>query len=197
MIKIGILGGTFDPPHLGHLRLAEAALKQLELDEVLFVPANRNPLKEGKKITSAKHRLQMVECLASGNAQFTWSDLEMSRGGSSFAVDTLAELQFVRPGEYWFLMGADSLKTFPEWKQPNRILKMCRLGVSVRPPLSESMLRERLPQEILDRTDFINMDPIDLSSTDLRFRLENGKNVGEAIPPVVMDYIRSNKLYRL
>ncbi len=196
MIKIGILGGTFDPPHLGHLRLAEAALAQLELDEVLFIPANRNPMKEGPKITPVKHRLEMVECLAAANSKFTWSDLEMSRGGASYAVDTLAELQFVRPGEYWFLMGADSLRTFPEWKQPQRILKLCRLGVVLRPPLSEPMLRDRMPEDILEKTDFINMEPYAMSSTELREKLQMGQNVGEAIPPVVLDYIRSNKLYK-
>src|ERR1700722_59500 len=108
-MRIGVLGGTFDPPHLGHLALARAALRQLELDEVLFLPANRNPLKTGKGGTPAKHRLAMIDLMLKNEPTMAYSDMEITRGGPSYAVDTLNELHAVRPAEYWFLMGADSL----------------------------------------------------------------------------------------
>src|SRR4051794_25149699 len=103
-MKIGILGGTFDPPHTGHLSVARAALEQLELDEVLFLPASRNPLKSRKVVTPAKHRLGMVEALVRNEEKMAVSDMELTRGGISYTVDTLGELHMVQPAEYWFLM---------------------------------------------------------------------------------------------
>src|ERR1041384_5745403 len=102
-MKIGILGGTFDPPHNGHLAFAEAAVQTLELDEVLFIPANRNPLKPEKRQASAKDRLEMVRLMVEGKPQMAVSDIEIRRGGPSYAVETLDELHFVSPAEYWFL----------------------------------------------------------------------------------------------
>ena len=109
-MKTGVLGGTFDPPHYGHLELAKAAKAQLGLDEVMFVPANRNPLKT-RKTASAKHRLRMVELEIEDEEGLSVSDIEITRGGPSYAVDTLEELKMVRPGEYWFIVGADALET--------------------------------------------------------------------------------------
>src|SRR5438045_2029390 len=116
-MRIGILGGTFDPPHLGHLALANAAREHLKLDEVIFMPASRNPIKKGTQ-TPPKQRLEMVKRTVEGHPGLAYSDLEITRGGPSYAVDTLTELSFAKPAEYWFLVGADALKDLPTWKQP-------------------------------------------------------------------------------
>jgi len=195
-MKIGILGGTFDPPHVGHLSVARAALEQLELDEVLFLPANRNPLKTHKTSTPGRQRLGMVEALIRHEENMAVSDMELTRQGMSYTVDTLSEIQMVSPAEYWFIMGADSLRGFAEWKHPQRILKMARLAVAVRPPIGEADVLSRLPEEYRDRVDLIKMAPIDISSTDLRERLTRHLNVSAWIPQDVLKYIATNQLYR-
>ncbi len=194
-MKIGILGGTFDPPHAGHLALANAALEQLELDEVLFLPANKNPLKSRKVQTPPKHRTGMVEALIREEPRFAYSDMEITRGGPSYTVDTLMELQMARPAEYWLLMGADSLKSLPDWKHPHRIVKMARLGVVVRPPMNALDVLSRVPEEYKERVDIIPMKPIDISSTELRDRLTRHQNVASWIPNDVLKYIYTHRLY--
>ncbi len=195
-MRIGILGGTFDPPHVGHLALGEAAIAQFELDELLIIPANRNPIKSIKTVTPAKHRLGMVEALVNGRPNMAYSDLEITRGGQSFTVDTLAEMQMVRPAEYWFIMGADSLRNFSEWKSPHRLVRMCRIAVAIRPPLIVSDVLVKLPEEFKDNVDVISMPPSDVSSTEIRNRLHNGQNINSWITPEVQQYIETHKLYR-
>jgi len=194
-MKIGILGGTFDPPHAGHLALARAALQQLELDEVIFLPANRNPLK-ARKGTPAKHRLGMVEALIRNDSQLAVSDMEITRGGVSYTVDTLAELQMVQPAEYWFLMGADALRGLPDWKNPQRLMRLCRLGVAVRPPMTETDVVNRVPIEFKEKVDVIRMAPMDVSSTDIRDRLARNQTVSPYVPTDVLKYIHTHHLYR-
>lgn len=195
-MKIGILGGTFDPPHAGHLALARAAMDQLGLDEVIFLPANRNPLKAGKASASGKHRVGMVEALIRHDSQLAVSDMEITRGGTSYTVDTLGELQMVRPAEYWFLMGADALKGLPDWKNPQRLMRLCRLGVAVRPPMSEGDVIARIPEEFKEKVDLIRMSPLDVSSTDIRDRLSRNKSVSPQLPNDVLKYIHTYQLYK-
>ena len=194
-MRIGILGGTFDPPHQGHLSLAKAAIDQLQLDEVIFLPANRNPMKARSIQTASKHRLAMVDRMIRDEPQMSYSDMEITRGGSSYTVDTLGELQMVRPAEYWFLMGADSLRGISEWKNPIRLMKLCRLGVAVRPPLIVADVLVKLPEDYKGKVDIINMPALDVSSTDLRGRIHRGQNVSPWIKPEVLQYIQTNKLY--
>lgn len=195
-MKIGILGGTFDPPHVGHLSVARAALKQLELDEILFLPASKNPLKMRTVGTIGKHRLGMVEALIRNEEQMAVSDMELTRGGISYTVDTLGELHMVQPAEYWFLMGADSLRGLSEWKNPHRLLRLARLAVAVRPPLGEAEVVARIPTEFRERVDMVQMSPIDISSTDLRDRIKRNQNVSAWIPQDVLKYIATNQIYK-
>lgn len=195
-MKIGILGGTFDPPHVGHLSVARAALEQLELDEIMFLPANRNPLKDRRIETPGKHRLGMVEALIRNEERMAVSDMELTRGGMSYTVDTLGELLMVNPAEYWFLMGADSLRGLGDWKNPQRLLRLARLGVALRPPLSEVEAMSRVPEEFRNRIDLVKMSPIDISSTDLRERLGRHQNVSAWIPQDVLKYISTHQLYK-
>jgi len=195
-MRIGILGGTFDPPHKGHLALAKAAVEALHLDEVIFLPANRNPLKSRKVQTPAKHRLGMISQLIKHEENMSYSDMEITRGGSSYTVDTLGELHMVRPAEYWFLMGADSLRGIDDWKNPIRLMKLCRLAVAVRPPLIVADVLVKLPEEYKGKVDIIQMPAMDVSSTQIRDRIQRGQNVSPWITPEVLQYIHTHKLYQ-
>jgi nicotinate-nucleotide adenylyltransferase len=196
-MRIGILGGTFDPPHLGHLQLIESAVISLDLDEVILLPANTNPFKQGRRSTPAKQRLEMSQLLTQANPKVAISDMELTRGGLSYTVDTLGELQMVHPGEYWFILGADSLKSFPEWKNPHRILRLCRLAVAVRPPTTKEEMLRGLPSEFADKVDIIEMPPTDISSTMIREKVLKGQNIEKLTTPPVLEYIKKHKLYKL
>lgn len=194
-MRIGILGGTFDPPHIAHLALARAALEQLELDELIFMPAARNPLKH-KPFTTAKQRMEMVTRLIEAESKMAVSNLEVSKGGRSYAVDTMEELQAAQPADYWFIVGADVLRDMDQWKQPQRLLKLCRLGVAVRPPQTETQVLAHLRSDIRERVDIIKMPPMEVASFDIRGRIFKGQPVAPTVPDRVLDYIRENNLYR-
>lgn len=195
-MRIGIFGGSFDPPHIGHVTLAETAIRELGLDEVLFLPANRNPMKARDASSPAKHRLAMVQALMPKNEKFAVSDMEITRGGASYMVDTLSELQMAQLAEYWLIMGADTLRGFAEWKSPRRILQMARLAVAMRPPHSEVELLSRIDETIRPAIDFIHMNEIDVSSTELRKKITLKQNVTPWIDSSVLTYIQASKLYQ-
>lgn len=194
-MRIGILGGTFDPPHLGHIQLAEAALTKLQLDEVLFIPANRNPLKS-RRASRPKDRLEMVRLAIEGHPGFAVSDIEIARGGPSYAIDTLSELQAARPGDYWLILGTDALKGFMDWKSPERILQKARLAVAIRPPQKKEDVLAQTPEAIVASVDWLEMPPTDISSTDIRLRIEERRPSSHLLDPRVMSYIEENSLYR-
>ena len=196
-MRIGILGGTFDPPHLGHLQLADAAKASLELDEVLFLPANRNPLKTRPIGTPGKYRLEMVRRLIAQDPSFAVSDMELTRGGMSYTVDTIGELLMVAPADYWFIIGADGLKNLHDWKSPQRLLRICRLAVAVRPPMTDFDVAARIPEEFRERVDVIKMEPSNVSSTEIRERLARRQAVTGLVPESVVAYIREQKLYQI
>ncbi len=195
-MKIGVLGGSFDPPHIGHLALARSARAALGLDEVILLPASRNPLKATTKATPAKHRLAMVQLLVDGEDGLAVCDLEVVKGGLSYTVETMTELGAAQPAEYWFLLGADALRGLPNWKQPQRLVRLCRLGVVVRPPMNEFDALVHVPEEFKSAIDVIPMKPIDVSSTELRGRLAQREPVAPYIPPQVLQYIKEHKLYQ-
>ncbi|MFN8220250.1 MAG: nicotinate-nucleotide adenylyltransferase [Fimbriimonadales bacterium] len=194
-MKIGIFGGTFDPPHKGHLALAQAALEELGLDEVLFVPAARNPLK-GRGSTSAKDRLEMTRIAVEGNPKFAVSDIEIARGGASYMIDTLHELQVALPADYWLLMGADSLATLPQWKSPERVLKLCRFAVAARATVDRRILEAKLEPEARAKIDWLKMPETDISSTEIRDTVRRGRSASLWVTPEVLKYIEKQKLYR-
>jgi nicotinate-nucleotide adenylyltransferase len=196
-MRIGVLGGSFDPPHLAHMELAKASILDLKLDEILWVPAQRNPLKTKASVASARQRLEMVKLATVDEPNMAVSDIEISRGGQSFTVDTITELQILRPGDYWFLIGSDSLRTFNDWKQPDRLLRLCRLGVAVRPPETEAILRGRLEPNMIATIDWIHMPTAETSSSEIRKRLGANHPVGTLLNPCVERYIREQKLYQI
>ena len=170
-MKIGVLGGTFDPPHIGHVAIAKAAMASFGLDEVLFMPASRNPLKKAPKGTPARHRLEMVKLLIQDEEKMAVSDLEVTRGGVSYSVDTMAELQMVQPAEYWFLLGSDALLNIATWKQPERLVRLCKLGLVARGTRVMEDVLLRVPPSLKDHVAVIEVPLIDVSSSDLRNKM--------------------------
>lgn len=193
--RIGILGGTFDPPHVGHIKLADAAIETLQLDEVFFIPANRNPLKD-RRSSRPKDRLEMVRLAIASHEKLAMSDIEIQRGGRSYMIDTLSELQAARPGEYWLILGTDALREFDRWKSPERILQKARLAVAIRPPQTREDVLAHVPEGMTDSVDWIEMPPTDVSSTEIRLRIEEKRPYAQWLDPAVLDYINRQGLYR-
>jgi nicotinate-nucleotide adenylyltransferase len=194
-VRIGVFGGTFDPPHKGHLELAKAAIDQLGLDDVLLVPANRNPLKRGRSSPGAQ-RLEMVRLAVLEEPKMAVSDIEILRGGPSYAVETLSDLSYAQPADYWFLIGADAVRNFGEWKQPQRLVRLARLGVALRSGQTREDVLARVPEEFHEKIDWIDMPRVEISSSEIRDRVARGRSPVPWVSHKVFDYIEKNKLYR-
>ncbi len=171
--RIGILGGTFDPPHIGHLVVAQDALESLELDRLIVVPAGRPPHREA--LLDAETRLALVRLAFEGDDRFQVSDVEVEREGPSWTVDTLewARLE-LDPDVLYLIVGADQLRSFRGWRQPERILRLARLAVMTRP--GEELKGSDVPHEVIAVT------RVDLSSTRIRRRLEEGMSIRYTVP---------------
>ena len=198
-MKLGILGGTFDPPHVGHLTLAGTALEHLSLDEVLFVPAGQPWRKEGREITAAEHRLAMVRLAIEGMDRFTASDIEVRRPGPSYIVDTLAELlaTYGPATELYLILGEDALMDMPTWKEPQRIVALAWLAVALRSRARELDLTEveaAIPG-ISRRLIVLPMSFVDVSATAIRAWASKGASLEGLVPPAVESYIRTHALY--
>jgi nicotinate-nucleotide adenylyltransferase len=196
--RIGVLGGTFDPIHIGHLILAEEARIALALDQVLFVPAAQPWRKSDRTISPAADRLVMVRLAIAGNVHFHASTLEIDRGGPTYTADTLEELHAAAPqAALWFILGADALHDLPNWKEPDRILKQARLAVARRPDPQQDSISggEAFPQSLVDKIDPLPMPLISMSSSELRRRLREGISVRYWLDPSVADYARDHALY--
>ncbi|TMQ71791.1 MAG: nicotinate-nucleotide adenylyltransferase [Candidatus Eisenbacteria bacterium] len=195
MRRIGLFGGTFDPPHLGHLALAEHARDRLRLDEVRFVPAGQPPHKRGATIAKAAARLAMTRRAVRGNPAFTVSTLEIRRGGPSFTVATLRAVAAERPrARLYLLIGADSLDDFATWHEPEAILRLATLVVAGRPGAGAAP-RVRGPAR---RGGIVRLDnaEIALSSSLVRARVRAGRSVRYLVPDAVAAYIARHRLYR-
>ena len=199
--RIGILGGTFDPPHLGHLLIGETARVELDLEMVVFVPAGEPWLKSGQRITPACHRLRMVQLAVADNPDFCVSDCEVRRQGATYTVDTLRQLREDYPSgtDLYFIVGSDVLEQFHRWKEPEAILDLCRLAVINRPGGSScgiATLAERFPEAIADGgVVSVDSPQVDFSATELRRILAEGKSSRYQIPDAVAAYIGEHNLY--
>ncbi len=200
--RIGILGGTFDPPHLGHLLIAETARVALGLESVLFIPAGEPWLKSGQRITPAAHRLRMVQLAVADNPDFCVCDCEVLRSGASYTVDTLRELRGAYPdsAEWYFIVGSDVLDQFHLWKEPEGILELCRLAVVERPGGPDdgvAALAERFPDAVASGVVVSVAGPrVDFSASELRSILAEGLSVRYRVPDAVAEYIKRHELYR-
>lgn len=191
-MKIGILGGSFDPIHRGHLALARESEKQFQLDKILFIPAGRPPhKKETPSLAPASHRAEMVRLALQGVKQWELSEIELKRPGISYTVDTLRTLKetYPDPDRLFFLIGADSFRDFGQWKDPDEILKLAELVVAPRPGYP-------LPGAPPRRMHWLRMPPVEISASALRQKLEQGGKVSEWVPERVANYLRTLKLYR-
>lgn len=196
--RIGMLGGTFDPPHNAHLALAEAARTTLDLDRIVFVPAGDPWRKRDREVTPAVARLEMVRVAVDELPWAEVSAIEVDRVGASYTADTLAAL--VQPDEdWWFILGADALADLPYWREPERIVSLARLAVARRPdtdgPLLSGEVRRAVPG-IEGCIDFIVMPQIDISATEIRRRVGAGESTDELLPHAVREVIDREGLYR-
>jgi len=199
-MNIGVLGGTFDPIHMGHLMIAEEARRRLGLVRVLFIPAGQPWLKLDRPITSAAHRLEMVRRAIVGKAYCELLTTEVDRAGPSYAVDTIGILrqQLGAEATFFLLLGWDSLAELHRWKEPSRLVQMCQLVAVPRPGFSPPDL-EALESSITGITQsvvWLDMPPVDVSSSDIRKRVAEGLPVGNLVPAEVARYIEEQGLYR-
>lgn len=197
--RIGLMGGTFDPIHLGHLILAESAYEQLELDQVLFLPAGNPPHKQQREGASDEARLAMVRLAIAGNPHFSLDSEEMYRHGYTYTDDTLASLTVRHPDtEYFFLVGADSLMTFPTWHNPAGICQKCTLAVAVRDQFDEAKLKKQMQQmkeQYEAKIVLLQMPELPIASSTLRTLRENGRSIRYYVPDAVWQYIDACQLY--
>lgn len=200
MTRIGVLGGTFDPIHLGHLVVGEEARDRLGLDRLVFMPAGNPRLKEHAPLASAIQRLEMVRLAVGDGDDSEISSQEVVREGSTYTVDTIAELrqQYAESDQIYFMVGMDALEQFDRWKEPDRLLGMCNLVVV-----------NRVGHQRVDVNDFVGRFPqagpgltlltvprLEISSTDIRNRVRDSRSIKYLTPDPVWHYIKDHGLYR-
>jgi nicotinate-nucleotide adenylyltransferase len=195
--RLGIVGGTFDPPHCGHLVLAENGRVQLRLDRVLFVLAGQPPHKPDRPIVPAHHRAAMVEAAVADNPAFALSRVDLDRPGPHYTVDMLALLHRQYPeAELFFLMGGDSLAHFLTWRDPAGIVRQARLAVMLRPGYEPDLAAlERAVPGLHERLVWLDAPYLDIAASDLRRRAGDGLPLRYLVPPAVEAYIREHRLY--
>lgn len=195
--RIGVFGGTFDPPHIGHLVLAADLRHALRLDRVLFVPAGRPPHKP-EPISDDDDRLAMVRLAIAGDPAFAVSTVDVDRGGPSYSADLLAILREESPdATLVFLMGEDSLRDFPSWHRPGAIATLAELGVATRPGVRVDLEAVvRAVPEAAGRVVLVPTPSIGVSSRHLRRRVASGSPIAYQVPAAVERYIREHGLYR-
>ena len=200
-MKLGIMGGTFDPVHMGHLLIAENARHTLGLDQVLFVPAGRPWLRGDAKISEAHHRLRMVERAIAGNPAFSAIAIEIDRPGPTYTVDTLESLMREQGGdtEFYFIIGTDALVDVDRWRSPARLFELCTLAVFGRNDGEDSLvlsyrLTHQFPQ-IEGAVVWMGRSLTRISSTDIRRRVAAAEPVRYMVPDSVEQYIREHGLY--
>jgi nicotinate-nucleotide adenylyltransferase len=190
-MKLGIFGGTFNPPHMGHLIVAEHVRTELNLDRILFLPAAIPPHKLTDEIISANHRVAMLRCALEGNEHFEISDIEIERGGLSYTVDTLRQLKQRGEDELFLLIGMDNLLEFHTWKSPEKILQLATVVVMTRPGFDS----ENVPPKMKDHVTICPVPEIGIASREIRLRVRDGQTVRYLVSDSVAEYIRQHKLY--
>lgn len=210
-MRLGIFGGTFDPPHVGHLLAASDAIEHLTLDRLVFVPAAVQPLKAGRATASAAHRLAMVRLTVGADPRLETDSVEVDREGLSYTVDTLREFARRHPSaERYFLVGADVLASFAQWRDPQTVLDLATLAVLTRRAdagddvAGEAMrvdeqrhhVASRLSDELARRSTLVPTRRIDVSSTEIRDRVRSGRSIHGFVTDTVGEYIEANGLYR-
>jgi nicotinate-nucleotide adenylyltransferase len=196
-VNIGVLGGTFDPIHIGHLVVAEEARIKLGLSEVFFVPAGQPWLKRDRDITLAAHRVEMVRCAIADNPHFKLCTLEVERPGPSYTVDTLTMLQKQLGSEasFFFILGRDTLAELPLWKEPQKLVQLCRLVVPPRLGSKDLKHLETAIPGLLDKVIQLDMPVIGISSSEIRQRIAQGLSIRYLVSAEVEKYITEHRIY--
>ena len=192
-MRIGVFGGTFNPPHLGHLIVAESAKEALNLSTVLFIPCASPPHKSSRSLADAECRILMVRLAVSGNPSFVASDIEIQRGGRSYTVDTLRALSALYPrAQLYLLVGIDNLLELHTWKEPEEIFGLSEVVAVNRPGYESADIRK----EYLRRVTFLRYPNIDISSSEIRRKAKMGKSIKYLVPSAVESYILKHGAYR-
>jgi len=202
MNRIGVFGGTFNPVHMGHLIMAQDALELFELNTVIFVPCACPPHKVSNDVASAGHRLAMLQAALEGDLRFEVSDIEIRRGGVSYSIDTAREIKALHPGaEIFFIIGSDSLPELRLWRDIRQLLDICRFVTIARPgtDLNDPGLRDPMPgddrsQSLRDQIRVGHL--VNISSTDIRYRIAEGMSIRYLVHPAVEMYIAEHSLFR-
>ena len=193
-MKTCLFGGTFDPPHFGHLIVAQTIFEAEHFDKIVFIPAHIPPHKKGKKISSLELRLEMLKIAIKDNPNFEISDIEIKRGGISYSLETVRDYKEqteLSQDELFYLIGSDSLKLFYAWENPKAILKECQLIVAIRPGFRPS----DIPNWILAKVQFANIPRIEISSSQIRARWIEDKTIRYMVTQPVWKFINENNIY--
>ena len=195
--RIGVLGGTFDPVHNGHLHVANALREALDLERILWVPAGQPPHKTGQIVSSDRDRLAMLDLALSGSAADQINTIDIERSGPSYTADTLEILaEYLAPARLFFLMGEDSLRDLPTWHDPERLLRAAELAVAARPGVDADLasIAREIPS-VQSRIHLVPTKEIAISSSEIRRRVGEHQSIHELVPPPVEAYIRDYGLY--
>lgn len=201
MKRIGIMGGTFNPVHKGHLALAQKARDEFALDQVIFIPTGMPPHKSPGEIIDKEHRYRMVKTAIRGKKNYSASRLEMDRAGVSYAVDTFNQLKhkFGSEAKLFYIMGLDSINEILEWKKPLELFGLCEFIVGTRPGTRIRTFKRlvKFPplQKEVDKIHLMELQE-NISSSDIRQRVRCGQSVKELLPKAIESYIKKNGLYR-
>lgn len=197
-LRLGIMGGTFDPIHYGHLATAEQARDKFGLQKILFVPNREPPHKKGYDVTPAERRYDMVLLATASHPHFEASRLELDRPGPSFTIDTIEQLrrEHGEGPDFYFITGADAVLEILTWKDPHRLMDRCQFIAATRPGYSLEELERQAGAEVARRVHLLEVPLMDVSSTMLRERVRRGLSIRYLTPPEVEAYIRKHGLYR-
>lgn len=195
--RVGVLGGTFDPPHLAHLVLAAAARRVLRLDRVVLVPAGDPWRKANRAVTPARTRLRLVEAAAASLPWAEVSAIEVERDGPTYTLETFEELAAAEPvAAWWFLLGEDALADLPHWHEPERLVERVRFGLAQRPGAQPAAATLEALPGLADRVDLVPMPALDISASELRRRVARGESTTPQLPEPVRALIDDLGLYR-
>lgn len=197
MKRLGVMGGTFDPIHHGHLFVAEEARAHFDLEQVLFVPNSTPPHKDNRNVSASHHRFAMTEIAVAANHHFACSTLERDRAGASYTVDTLLALRELHPEtELFYITGVDAVAEILTWKRHEEVIQLAQFIAAARSGYDPAVLAQELPASYQQRIEILHSPALEISSTDLRRRVAENRPIRYLVPEDVVEYIERNQLYR-
>lgn len=198
MLRLGVMGGTFDPPHIAHLIVAEKALFEYRLDRILFIPSGDPPHKKVINISNAEHRYAMTLLSIASNPSFYITRMEIERPGPSYSIDTMRQLRSIynSDAQFFFILGMDEALEITSWHEAEALPSLTRFIVAPRPGFDQSTIQSHMPDIFREVIDPLSMQPIYVASTELRDMVEQSISIRYLVPDTVNDYIIKHKLYK-